>query len=99
MQRFARCLGEAEVEQVVGEMWPRQVLCGEISNSTGVRPAIIFHALDRVLEETVSDGQGECNIKIVFCRGAFKSAETATQILAECSLNFIGCETGLSIFR
>jgi hypothetical protein len=56
VQGLARRLGDAEIEQVVCEMRAGQILCGEIGNPTGVRAAIIFQALDSVVEEAVADG-------------------------------------------
>ena len=84
VQGLARRLGDAEIEQVVCEMRAGQILCGEISNATGVRAAIVFHALDSVLEKAVADGQGERDVEIVFRRGGLKPTNPATKVVAEC---------------
>ena len=97
-QGLARWLGDAEIEQVVREMRAGQILRGEISDATGVRAAIVFHALDSALEEAVADGQGERDVEIVFRRDGLKPAHPAAEVVAECLLDFISAETSSDIF-
>ena len=76
----------------------RAILCGEISNATSVRAAIVFHALDSVLEKADADGQSERDVEIVFRRGGLKPTNPATKVVAECLLDFISAETSSDIF-
>jgi hypothetical protein len=51
-----------------------------------------------VLEEAVANGQGQRDVEIVFRRGGLKPAHPATEIVAECPLDFISAKTSSDIF-
>jgi hypothetical protein len=52
-----------------------------------------------VLEEAVANGQGQRDVEIVFRRGGLKPAHPATEIVAECPLDFISAKTSFGYFR
>jgi hypothetical protein len=49
-----------------------------------------------VLEEAVANGQGQRDVEIVFRR---EPAHPATEIVAECPLDFISAKTSFGYFR
>ena len=99
MQRLAGWLGDAEVKQVVREMRTRQKFRGEIPDAARIRPAVIFHARDRVLEEPFADGQRKREIEVMLRRRSFEPTHSGAEIIAKGLLDFVGGETGAVFFR
>jgi hypothetical protein len=54
---------------------------------------MLFHPFDCALEKPVANGQGERDVEIVLSREALSPAKPATEVIAECLLDFTGSET------
>lgn len=69
-------------------MRSRQILRREISDTTPLCAAVAFQALDRVLENTITNRKREGEIKIVLRGGALTSGQCASKVVAKGLLDF-----------
>jgi hypothetical protein len=64
-------------------MWPGEILRGEIAYPSRVCAAVAFQALNRILENPITNRERESKVEVMFRRDALAAAHRATEIVAQ----------------
>ena len=81
--RLTRRLDDAEVQQIVRQMGPGQILRREIRDDPRVTLVVRLEGADAASKHAVADGQCECGVRIVARRGLRQAGEAAEQVVEE----------------
>ncbi len=79
--RLAGLLGEAQAEELAGQVRPRQELRREVSHNASVVLGVRFPSPHALLKHAVADGQGQRGIGVVARRSHRHAAESAEEVV------------------